>query len=134
MELHFQFTVATSQFNNLGYQSRIIATLLQAIHLEEVMHQHAAIWEPITAAVHGMLILGIKLISLQDLLQVHGTTLGMLNLTSTSTQVITVKSTQRCMILSAPLINGIQDMYGFNVKTTKWISNTDLNNVIQLTD
>jgi hypothetical protein len=54
--------------------------------------------------------------------------------TSTNIPVIIVKSTQNSTTQSAILTIGIQDMYGSNAKTTKWTTDTDLNNAIQLTD
>jgi len=83
----------------------------------------------------GLLILGIRLIFLQGLPPVLGTTHGMLNHTSTNTLATIVKSTQSCTRVKAPLItNGIQDMSISLAMITKWTIDTDSNNVILPTD
>jgi len=59
----------------------------------------------------------------------------MLNHTSTNTLATIAKSTPSSMTNKMKIpSNGTQDMSGSNVMTTKWTTDTDSNNVIQLTD
>lgn len=85
---------ASSPLNSLGFKLRIIA--IQLLQLAEEMQLPAATWELTTAVVLGMLILGIRETYHRDLLLKPMVINGTLVTTSTSTQVIIVRSDPTC--------------------------------------